>query len=277
VRTTEQRRRRALLDRGADMNYRKGVQENRSRVPANHHAGTTRTSPESREHAIGAWVQAAAPTTEDRLQTVLSILTNGVTCAQAALLCGVAEADVEQWKRLFIDSGRQGLLTPERVKPQSPAASLRFQNTFLKAALCNTLAELRSYHREARGQLGPFERVEQIRRESAITIARLCALTGMSRRTYARRLKPLRSAKPREDNRDSTSIVSTCAQLVDDYMANHPGYGYRRIHELMIADGHIVSASTVHRAIQVSQAKKDQSARDTLRPARRYQRTRQGA
>ena len=98
----------------------------------------------------------------------------------------------------------------------------------------------------------------------------------MSRRTYARRLKPLRSTRPPENKRDSTSIVSTCAQLVDDYMANHPDYGYRRIHELMIADGHIVSASTVHRAIQLSQARKDQSARDTLRPARRYQRSRQG-
>jgi len=42
---------------------------------------------------------------------------------------------------------------------------------------------------------------------------------------------------------------------VDDYIANHQDYGHRRIHELMIADGHIVSASTVHRAIQVSRAR----------------------
>jgi transposase-like protein len=214
-------------------------------------------------------VQAATPTAEDRLQAVLSALSNPASCAQEALRCGVAQADVERWRRLFIDSGYQGLLNSGRVVPQPSATSLTFQNAFLKFALRETLAELRTYRQEARGQLGPFDQVEEIRRESAITIARFCVLTGMSRRTYARRLELLRSARPAENKRDSTSIVATCAQLVDDYMANHPDYGYRRIRELMIADGHIVSASTVHRAIQVSQARKDQSAGDTLRPARR--------
>jgi transposase-like protein len=249
------------------MNYRMDVQDDRSRVPANHHARATHSTPELRQGTVGSRVQAATPTAEDRLQTVLSILTNGVSCARAASRCGVAEADIEQWRRLFIDSGYRGLLTPGQVKPQPSATSLEFQNTFLKYALRETLAELRSYQREARGQLGPFARVEEIRRESAITIARFCVLTGMSRRTYARRLELLRSARPPENKRDTTSIVSTCAQLVDDYTANHSDYGYRRIHELMIADGHIVSASTVHRAIQVSQARKDQSARDALRSA----------
>jgi hypothetical protein len=249
------------------MNDRKMVQDDRSRVLANQHARATHITPELRQGAVGSRVQAATPTAEDRLQTVLSVLSNPASCAQEALRCGVAESDVEQWRRLFIDSGRRGLLSSGRVKPQPSATSLEFQNTFLRSALRNTLAELRSYQRESRGQLGPFDRVEEIRRESVITIARFSVLTGMSRRTYARRLELLRSATPPENKRDSTSIVSTCAQLVDDYMANHPDYGYRRIHELMITDGHIVSASTVHRAIQVSQARKDQSARDTPQPA----------
>jgi hypothetical protein len=77
----------------------------------------------------------------------------------------------------------------------------------------------------------------------------------MTRHTYFRRLEPQSSDGPSKGERDSTSIMLTCAQLVEGYLANHPGYGYRRIRELMIADCHVVSASTVHRAIQVSRSR----------------------
>jgi transposase-like protein len=198
-------------------------------------------------------VLATAPTAEEKLRTVLAVLSNRATCAQEALRRGVKEADVERWRRLFIDSGCLGLLKSGRLKPQPATTGLDVQNTALKSALYKKLAELRCQQQMAHGLLGPFARVEEIRRESEINISRFCVLIGVSRRTYFRRLVLLKSTRAPGDAHDFTSITSTCARLVEDYLVEHPSYGYRRIHELMIADGHMVSASTVLRAIRVSQ------------------------
>ena len=237
------------------MNDRTGGRNDRTGVPANHHADAARIRREVRIRAAGDWaVQTATPAAQDRLGAVLSVLVGGVSSAQEALRCGVAEADVERWRRLFIDAGRRGLLMSGRPGPQPSATGLETQNAALKSELRMKLAELLYYRHAADGQLGPFAEVEEIRRESEITISRFCVLIGVSRRTYFRRLALLTDgARPPENERDSTSVVSICAQLVEDYVAKHPGFGYRRIRELMIADGHMVSASTVHRAIQVSQ------------------------
>jgi len=257
VRTAERGRRRAPLTQGADMNDHRVTQDDR--VPANSPASTVDIAPGSRGGAAGSRAQAATPTAEDRLRAVLSVISGRASCAQEALRCGVAEADVEHWRRLFIDSGRRGLVMCGQLKQQPSATGLAVQNAALKSALRKALAEMRSYRQRAHGLLGPFAQVEEIRRESEITISRFCVLIGLSRRTYCRRLELLRSDRPPESERDFTSIVSTCAQLVDEYVAKHPDYGYRRIHELMIADGHMVSASTVLRAIQVSRCRASDS------------------
>ena len=235
------------------MNDRRVVQDDRGGTLVDHRVGATHSAPESRESAVGERVRTAGPTAEDRLRAVLSVLSSRTSCAQEALRRGVAEADVERWKRLFIDSGRQGLLLSGRLKPQPSAGSLGAQNAALKSALRKKLTELRACRQMAHELLGPFVRVEEIRQESEITISRFCVLIDVSRRTYFRRLVLLKYARSPEDGHDSTSITSTCAQLVEDYLAKNPGYGHRRIHGLMIADGHMVSASTVLRAIRTSQ------------------------
>jgi transposase-like protein len=238
------------------MNGHTCAQDTCGDVPANHQAGAAHAARELREAAVdGEATPTADPTVEGRLGAVLSVISGRSSCAQEASRGGVAEADVEHWRRLFIESGRRGLLGCGCLNSRPSATSLALQNTALKSELQVTLAELRSCRRTAGGQLGPFAQVEEIRQESEITISRFCVLIGVSRRTYFRRLILLRSERPPGNERDSTSIVSICAQLVEDYVAMHPDYGYRRIHELMIADGHAVSASTVLRAMRLSQCR----------------------
>ncbi|WP_034261988.1 hypothetical protein [Actinospica robiniae] len=88
---------------------------------------------------------------------------------------------------------------------------------------------------------------------SAANLAAENAALKSALRTCCRRLIPQESAQSPRNECDVTSVLPTCAQLVEGYMAQRPGYGNRRIHELMIADGHVVSASTVRRAMDVSQ------------------------
>jgi len=44
------------------------------------------------------------------------------------------------------------------------------------------------------------------------------------------------------------------------YAAQWPGYGHRRLHRLMLADGHVTSASTVFRALRLLRADQDADA-----------------
>ncbi len=210
--------------------------------------------PEPREGRFGCRAaQEVALTAEERLQAVLSVLSDGATGEQEALRCGVAETEVKRWSQLFIESGSRGLIACGRLEPQPSVTTLAVRNAELKSELRVKLAEMRSFCRSAQGELGPLVQVEAIRLESGIGISRFCVLIGVSRRTYFRRLALLRSGRPPRNAVDSTSIVSTCAQLVERYLVMHPSYGHRRIHELMIADGHLVSASSVFRAIRIFQ------------------------
>jgi transposase-like protein len=223
-------------------------------VHADRRAGASPVKPEPREGPRGRrTAQQVALTAEERLEAVLSVLANRATGEQEALRCGVAETEVKRWSQLFIESGSRGLIACGRPEPQLSVTTLAVRNAELKSELRVKLAELRSYCQGAHGELGPFVQVEEIRRESGIGISRFCVLIGVSRRTYFRRLALMKSGRPPKKEGDSTSIVSTCAQLVERYVVAHPGYGHRRIHELMIADGHMVSASSVFRAIRIFQ------------------------
>jgi transposase-like protein len=223
-------------------------------------AGALQVKPELSEGARGCRAaQKVALTAEERLEAVLSVLANRATGEQEALRCGVAETEVKRWSQLFIESGCRGLTACGRLEPQSSVTALAVRNAELKSELHRKLEELRSYCQGAHGELGPFVQVEEIRRESGIGISRFCVLIGVSRRTYFRRLALMRSGRPPRKEADSTSIVSTCAQLVERYVVTHPGYGHRRIHELMIADGHMVSASSVFRAIRIFQLRDSDS------------------
>lgn len=235
------------------MNDRPGVPDAAGGVPASHHAGAVHSTPELREGEVCGWAQAPAPATEERLRAILCVFSSRASCAQEASRCGVAQADMEHWTGPFIGSGRRELMRGW-LKPEPSATSLGVHHAALKSALRKERTELWSYRRAADRQLGPFVQVEEeIREEPETTTSRFCILLGTPHHNCSCRLEPQRSVKPPSNEHDSTSVTSTCARLVEGYAAKHPNYGYRQIHELMIADGHVVSTSTVRRAIQVSQ------------------------
>ena len=214
-------------------------------------AHAVRAMPDMCVGAVVSQTRVAVATHEDRIRAVLAVLSGKASPTQEALRCGVSESDVEQWRRQFVDSGRLALSLPGR-QLHPPTAGLDEENAALKAELRAKVAEYRLYRQAAQGKLGTFAHVEEIRRESGIAIARFCVLIGISTRTYFRRLESLRNVQPPKEVNGCTSITTICAELVKDYVADHPGYGYRRIRELMIADGHMVSASTVFRAMRIS-------------------------
>jgi hypothetical protein len=235
------------------MNDRKGVPDADGSVPVCQHAGAVHITPELREGEVGDWGQATAPAAQETLRAILCAAANRASCAQEASRCGATQADMEHRTGPSIDSGRREPMHG-RLKPTPSATSPGVHHAALKSALRKERTELWSYRRAAHTQLGPFAQVEEeIREEPETTISRFCVLPGTPHRNCSCRLKPQRSADPPSNEHDSTSATSTCARLVEGYAAKHPSYGYRQIHELMIADGHVVSAPTVRRAIQVSQ------------------------
>lgn len=195
------------------------------------------------------------PALDEKLQAVLSVLARRTSHAQEARRHGVSEAEVDCWLRLFVEAGRRGLHMGGRTRQGPPLSltELRTRNEALTSALRRATGEARSWRRSAHGELGPFNRLEEIRRGSGLPVARFCALVGISRRTYFRRLTLLRSGRLVTARPSAATMMTLCVQVVADYMEEHPKYGYRRIHELMVADGHLVSESTVLRAMRINQ------------------------
>lgn len=80
---------------------------------------------------------------EKRLQTVMSVLKGELTVAEAGRRVGVAEQTVHNWKRAFLEAGAAGLETGKRQSRSQREAALEAENEQLKAALGETVAELR--------------------------------------------------------------------------------------------------------------------------------------
>jgi hypothetical protein len=90
-----------------------------------------------------------------------------------------------------------------------------------------------------------------IREDAAMPISRFCALVGIPRRSYFRRLALLRSGEGAGRGRAAASSIQLCAPIVAAYVVRWPEYGHRRIHALMLSDGHVTSQSTVLRAMRL--------------------------
>jgi putative transposase len=114
--------------------------------------------------------------------------------------------------------------------------------------------------RGRRGSPGPFEDLEKIRKDAAMPVSRFSALIGIPRRTYFRRLAVLRSGQSHERRRRRGGSVEACLPILAQYVSEWPGYGYRRLHMLMLADGHITSASTVFRALRTLRGSRAEAA-----------------
>lgn len=82
-------------------------------------------------------------------------------------------------------------------------------------------------------------------------VSRFCALVGIPRRTYFRRLALLRSGRTAGARGRRATSVEACVPILARYAAQWPAYGHRRLHKLMLDDGHVTSASTVLRALRV--------------------------
>lgn len=89
-----------------------------------------------------------------------------------------------------------------------------------------------------------------IREDAAMPVSRFCTLFGIPRRTYCRLQARRRSGAQVAKGPWPSPSVDVVEKLLEDYLSEHPDYGHRRIHALLLADGHTTSPSTVLRAMQ---------------------------
>ena len=81
-------------------------------------------------------------------------------------------------------------------------------------------------------------------------VSRFAALIGIPRRTYHRRLAAARTGAPQIRGPWPAPVVEAVEPVAAKYAADWPGWGHRKIHALMAADGIDASASTVERALR---------------------------
>ena len=89
-----------------------------------------------------------------------------------------------------------------------------------------------------------------IRQAAEMPVSRFCMLLGIPRRTYCRRQAQHQSGQLAAKGPWPSPSVDAVASMLTGYLVDNPDHGHRRIHALMIADGHATSPSTVLRAIQ---------------------------
>jgi transposase len=86
---------------------------------------------------------------EEKARLVLAILAGEMTIAEAARRAKVSEQSVSNWKRLFLESGREGLAYGGKPGPNSRERQLLSELEEVKAALGEAHVELRVWKRSA--------------------------------------------------------------------------------------------------------------------------------
>ena len=92
--------------------------------------------------------KSSKKTAEQKLLVVLSVLRGEYSAAEAARRSGVSEQSVHNWKRLFLDAGREGLEQGARRR-SSRELGLEAENEELKAALGEAHVQLRVWRKGA--------------------------------------------------------------------------------------------------------------------------------
>lgn len=87
-------------------------------------------------------------TTDQKLRVVLSVLRGEHSVAEAARRNGVSEQSVHNWKKQFLDAGREGLAKGARRR-SSRELELEVENEELKAALGEAHVQLRVWRKGA--------------------------------------------------------------------------------------------------------------------------------
>lgn len=86
---------------------------------------------------------------EEKCRLVLSILAGELSVADAARRAKVSEQSVSNWKRQFIESGRQGVAEGGKPGPNARERALLAELEEVKAALGEAHVELRVWKRAA--------------------------------------------------------------------------------------------------------------------------------
>lgn len=92
--------------------------------------------------------RASKSSPEKKIQVVLSVLRGEATAAEAGRKAGVSEQTVHNWKRIFLESGRDGLAQGQRRR-SSRELELEAENEELKAALGEAHVQLRVWRKGA--------------------------------------------------------------------------------------------------------------------------------
>jgi putative transposase len=89
-----------------------------------------------------------------------------------------------------------------------------------------------------------------IRQDAAMPVSRFCTLIGIPRRTYHRQLARHRAGEEVVKGPWPAPAVEAAEPIAAKYAADWPAWGHRKLHALMMVDGHAASASTVERALR---------------------------
>jgi transposase len=92
---------------------------------------------------------------EDKFRLVCSVVSGEMTIVDAARRAKVSEQSVSNWKRQFLEGGKQGLADGGRPGSNPQEQRLEAEIEELKAALGEAHVELRVWKKSAEGRLGP--------------------------------------------------------------------------------------------------------------------------
>ena len=92
---------------------------------------------------------------EDKLRLVCSVISGEMSVAEAARRAKVSEQSISNWKRQFLEGGKQGLADGGRPGSNPQVQRLEVELEDLKAALGEAHVELRVWKKSAEGRLGP--------------------------------------------------------------------------------------------------------------------------
>ena len=92
---------------------------------------------------------------EDKFRVVCSVVSGELSVAEAARRSKVSEQSISNWKRQFLEGGKQGLADGGRPGSNPQVLRLEAEIEDLKAALGEAHVELRVWKKSAEGRLGP--------------------------------------------------------------------------------------------------------------------------
>ena len=92
---------------------------------------------------------------EDKCRLLIAVIAGEMGVAEAARRAKVSEQSIGNWKRQFLEAGKQGLADGGRPGSNPQVQRLEAEIEDLKAALGEAHVELRVWKKSAESRLGP--------------------------------------------------------------------------------------------------------------------------